>query len=113
MMQRGCLLALTGKASDAVETITSGVTAMQSTGTTMWMPLWLSYMTRANAEIGQFDNARRCSGEAMAAVEPIEFERSTNVKSKVRCRLLQDFARRNEYPRAIDLHLVMAIDLSP
>jgi predicted ATPase len=69
MMQRGCLLALTGKASDAVETITSGVTAMQSTGTTMWMPLWLSYMTRANAEIGQFDNARRCSGEAMAAVE--------------------------------------------
>ena len=69
MMQRGCLLALTGKASDAVETITSGVTAMQSTGTTMWMPLWLSYLTRANAEIGQFDNARRCIGEAMAAVE--------------------------------------------
>ena len=69
MMQRGCLLALTGKASDAVQTITSGVTAMQSTGTTMWMPLWLSYLTRANAEIGQFDNARRCIGEAMAAVE--------------------------------------------
>jgi len=42
---------------------------MQSTGTTMWMPLWLSYLTRANAEIGQFDNARRCIGEAMAAVE--------------------------------------------
>jgi len=59
-MQRGCLLALTGKASDAVETITSGVTAMQSTGATMWMPLWLSYLTRANAEIGQFDN-----GEAL------------------------------------------------
>ena len=69
MMQRGCLLALTGKASDAVQTITSGVTAMQSTGTTMWMPLWLSYLTRANAEIGQFDNARHCIGEAMAAVE--------------------------------------------
>jgi class 3 adenylate cyclase/predicted ATPase len=69
MMQQGCLLALTGKASDAVQTITSGVTAMQSTGTTMWMPLWLSYLTRANAEIGQFDNARRCIGEAMAAVE--------------------------------------------
>jgi predicted ATPase len=69
MMQQGCLLALTGKAPDAVQTITSGVTAMQSTGTTMWMPLWLSYLTRANAEIGQFDNARRCIGEAMAAVE--------------------------------------------
>jgi len=69
MMQQGCLLALTGKTPDAVQTITSGVTAMQSTGTTMWMPLWLSYLTRANAEIGQFDNARRCIGEAMAAVE--------------------------------------------
>ena len=69
MMQQGCLLALTGKAPDAVQTITSGVTAMQSMGTTMWMPLWLSYLTRANAEIGQFDNARRCIGEAIAAVE--------------------------------------------
>jgi class 3 adenylate cyclase/predicted ATPase len=69
MMQRGCLLALTGKASDAVQTITCGVTAMQSTGTTMWIPFWLSYLARANAEIGQPDDARRCIGEAMAAVE--------------------------------------------
>ena len=68
MMQRGCLLALTGKASDAVQTITCGLSAMRSTGTTMWMPLWLSYLTRANAEIGQFDDGR-CIGEAMAAVE--------------------------------------------
>src|SRR5262249_43103753 len=69
MMQRGCLLALTDKASDAVQTISSGVTAMRSTGTTMWMPFWLSYLARANAEIGQPDDARRCIGEAMAAVE--------------------------------------------
>jgi len=69
MMQRGCLLALTGKASDAVQTITCGVTAMRSTGTTMWMPFWLSYLARANAEIGQPDDARRRIGEAMAAVE--------------------------------------------
>jgi predicted ATPase len=69
MMQRGCLLALTGKASDAVETITSGVTAMRSTGTTMWMPLWLLSLARADAEVGQFDNATRYIGEAMAAVE--------------------------------------------
>jgi hypothetical protein len=43
---------------------------------------------------------------------PIEFERSADVKSKVRGGLLQDFARRNRYPRAIDLHFVVAIDLS-
>jgi len=69
MMQRGCLLALTGKPADAVQTITSGVTAMRSTGTTMWMPLWLSHLARANAEIGQFGDARRGIGEAVAAVE--------------------------------------------
>ena len=69
MMQRGCVMALTGKASEAAQTITSGVTAMRSTRTTMWMPLWLSYLARANAEIGQFDDARRCIGEAMAAME--------------------------------------------
>ena len=69
MMQRGCLLALSGKPSDAVRTITCGLSAMRSTGTTMWMPLWLSYLTRANAEIVQFDDTRRCIGEAMAAVE--------------------------------------------
>ena len=57
------------KASDAVQTITCGLSAMRSTGTTMWMPLWLSFLARANAEIGQFDDARRCIGEAMTAVE--------------------------------------------
>ena len=35
----------------------------------MRMPLWLSHLARANAEIGQYDHARRCIGEAMTAVE--------------------------------------------
>ena len=69
MMQQGCLLALTGKNSEAVQKIASGVSAMRSTGTTMWMPFWLSYLARVHAEIGQPDDARRCIGEAMAAVE--------------------------------------------
>jgi hypothetical protein len=71
IMQQGCLSALAGKASDAVQTITSGVTALRATRTTMWMPLWLSYLARANAELGQFDNARRCIGEAMTAAEVV------------------------------------------
>jgi predicted ATPase len=69
MMQGGCVLALTDKVSDAVQTITSGVTAMRSTGTTMWMPLWLSYLARAHAKLRQFDDAWRCIGDAMTAVE--------------------------------------------
>ena len=63
------LLALTGKASDAVQMITSGITALRSTGATCWMPLCLSYLARAYAELGQFDDAWRCIGEAMTAVE--------------------------------------------
>jgi class 3 adenylate cyclase/predicted ATPase len=69
MMLRGCVLALTGKPSDAAQTITSGLSAMRATGTTMWMPFWLAHLTRANAEIGQFAEARRCIGEGMAAME--------------------------------------------
>jgi hypothetical protein len=42
MSMQGCLLALTVKASDAVHMITSGITALRSTGGTLWMPLWLS-----------------------------------------------------------------------
>ncbi len=67
MSMQGCLVALTVKASDAVQMITSGITALRSTGGTLWMPLWLSHLTRAYAELGDFDNACRCIGEAMTA----------------------------------------------
>src|SRR5262249_6150032 len=67
--QQGCVLALTSKASDAVQMITSGITAWRSTGATMWMPFVLSYLARAYAEIGQFGDASRTIGEAITAVE--------------------------------------------
>jgi predicted ATPase len=35
----------------------------------VWMPLYLSYLTRAHAELGQFDDAWRHIAEAMTAVE--------------------------------------------
>jgi predicted ATPase len=69
MMQRGCLMALTGNASDAVQTITSGLAAMRSTGTTMWMPVWLSHLAKAKAELGEFDDVGRCIDQAMTAME--------------------------------------------
>jgi class 3 adenylate cyclase/predicted ATPase len=69
MVWRGCLFALTGKASDAVQIITSGITAFRSTGATVLMPWSLSNLARAYAELGQFDDAWRCIGEAMTAVE--------------------------------------------
>jgi predicted ATPase len=69
MLHQGGVLALTGKASEAVHTITSAITAWRSTGSTAFMPLYLSYLASAHAELGQFDNAWRCIGEAMTAVE--------------------------------------------
>jgi predicted ATPase len=69
MLTRGCILALTGKASDAVQTIIAGITAWQSTGASIHMPVWLSYLARANAEAGQFDDAWRRISEAITAVE--------------------------------------------
>jgi tetratricopeptide (TPR) repeat protein len=57
MMHRGILLALTGKASDAVQMITSGIAAHRSTGSTLWMPSFLSYLARAYAELGRSNDA--------------------------------------------------------
>ena len=66
---QGTLLALTGKASSAVQLITSGITAFRSTGATLLVPFMLSYLASANAKLGQFDDAWRCIGETMTVVE--------------------------------------------
>ena len=65
MLPQGCVLALTGKASDAIHMIA----ASRSTGSTLWLPVSWSYLAKANAELGKFDDAGRCIGEAMTAIE--------------------------------------------
>jgi hypothetical protein len=40
------LFGLTGKAPDAVQMIASGITALRSTGSTIRMPLYLSYLAK-------------------------------------------------------------------
>jgi len=66
---QGYVLALTGKASEAVHQITSGIAAYRSMGATVWLPKELSYLAKAYAELGQFDDAWRCSEEAIAHIE--------------------------------------------
>ena len=51
MMFRGCLLALTGKASEAIQMITAATTALRSTGSTLNIPQFLPYLARAYAEL--------------------------------------------------------------
>ena len=69
MLALAWLFALTGRASDAVQMLTSAITAWRSTGSTVFMPWFLSLLARAYAELGQFDDAWRCVGEAKTAVE--------------------------------------------
>jgi predicted ATPase len=62
MADQGCALGLTGRASDAIETLISGFG-------TLFLPFFLPHLARAHAELGQFEEAWRCIGEAMSAVE--------------------------------------------
>jgi predicted ATPase len=66
---QGCILAGTGKPSDAVQLITSGLAASQGMGTDFWSPLYKSYLAKAHAELGNFIDAWRCIGEATRAAE--------------------------------------------
>jgi hypothetical protein len=68
MMLQGYAYALAGHPSEAVQMITAGITAYQSTGSNAWMPWHLSNLSRAYAELNQFDAAWRCIDEAMTAV---------------------------------------------
>ena len=69
MRLHGHLLAVTGKAADAVEIITSGLNLWQSTGSTALVPSDLSYLAVAYTELGQFAAAWSCIREAMTAIE--------------------------------------------
>jgi predicted ATPase len=66
---QGDLLALTGKASVAVQKITTGVTAQRSTGATVLISSYLSFLARAYADLDRFDDAWRYIDEAMTAIE--------------------------------------------
>ena len=63
------LFVLSGRASDAITSFTSAIAMFRSTGATIFVPLFLSMLGSAFAELRQFDQARRCIGEAMALAE--------------------------------------------
>jgi predicted ATPase len=69
IINRGRVVGVTCNTSDAIRLITSGITALRPTGATFAMPQSLSYLAKTYAEIGQFDDAWRCVGEAMTLIE--------------------------------------------
>ena len=89
MLAQGSLLALTGKAVEAVPMLTSGLTALRSMGAILHLPWFLLSLTRAYGELGLFDSAWRCIGEAMTTVETTKESgsklRSTAPAAKSHC----------------------------
>jgi predicted ATPase len=66
---RGCVLALTGKVSDAVQMINAGITAWRSTGSTFWIPWYLSNLAGAHAQLDEVNEAEHYIGEAMSTLK--------------------------------------------
>ena len=66
---QGCALALSNQPENAVQAITSGVAAFQSTGARVWLPIYLACLAKAHADLSQFEDARRSINEAMTAAE--------------------------------------------
>ena len=66
---RGSLFALTGKASDAVRAINSGISSLRSTGATLAESFYLGHLAMAYAELGQLSDAWHCMDDAIAKVE--------------------------------------------
>jgi len=69
MIAQGCAIALNGNASNAVQVLGSGTATLRSMGSTTTLPFFLSYLARAHAELGKFDDAWCCIDEASTAAE--------------------------------------------
>jgi predicted ATPase len=69
---RGSLFALTGKALDAVQAITLGITSLRASESTLYEPYYLSYLAIAYADLGQIDDARRCTADTIDKVERLK-----------------------------------------
>ena len=68
VLRRGYILTLTGKATKAVEIVTSGIDLWRSAGSTIFTPEQEFMLAIAHADSGQFDDAWRCIDKAMTAM---------------------------------------------
>lgn len=69
VLRRGYVLTLTGKATKAVEIITSGIDLWRSAGSTIFTPEHELMLAIAHTDSNQFDDAWRCIGEAMTTMQ--------------------------------------------
>jgi predicted ATPase len=68
-MYEGCVLAVTGTASEEVEMLTAGNVEYRSTGSTVILSWMLSHLAKSYSELGKFDDAWLCISEVMTTTE--------------------------------------------
>jgi tetratricopeptide (TPR) repeat protein len=66
---QGCVLTMTAKAADAIQMLTSALSAYRSTGATLHVPFFFACLASSHAQHGELDDAWRWIGEATAAIE--------------------------------------------
>ena len=69
VMFQGCLFAATGDALDTIRLMVPTITSVQSTGSTLWVPFYLSSLAGAYAEAGRFSDAVRSIEEATTMLQ--------------------------------------------
>jgi predicted ATPase len=69
VLRQGYVLTLTGEAAKAVEMVTSGINLWRLAGSTIFTPEHEFMLAIAHADSGQFDDAWRCIGKAMTAMQ--------------------------------------------
>jgi hypothetical protein len=57
------------EASEAVQAISSSLTTIRATGTKMFLPYCLMQLSKAHADLGEFDDAQGCINEALTAIQ--------------------------------------------
>jgi len=68
LLYRGWIFAVTSRASEAIQLITSGFAPYRSTGSTNLTPVGLSFLGKCHAELGQPDEALRFVDEAKEVI---------------------------------------------
>ena len=63
------ILLLNDQATATLQSFIYGLDAFRSTKQTLFIPIYLSWLARTYAKLGNFDDAWRCIGEAVTAIE--------------------------------------------
>jgi predicted ATPase len=72
LIYQGCVAVANAKPADAIALMTPGIASYRSTGATALLTVFLSYLGRAYADLGQFDEAWRCIDEASSIIKTAE-----------------------------------------